>query len=146
MITARGWVGVLDPGPNIKQARKRAGLSVIQLATLLGVTKSAVYQWENGQTSPGTRMLSNIPEVLQVSVNELLPTVASRATPSRLRVDGRRTLSKITGLSEAKGGSPESASGRPHALLPSDADYEAALIYFWKRLDPKDREKLIQFA
>jgi transcriptional regulator with XRE-family HTH domain len=42
-------------GDRMREARRRAGLTQEQLASLVGVTGSAVSQWENGQTMPDLR-------------------------------------------------------------------------------------------
>ena len=41
----------------IKDLRKRAKLSQIELAELCGVHQTAVSQWEKGRTNPDTDML-----------------------------------------------------------------------------------------
>jgi transcriptional regulator with XRE-family HTH domain len=38
----------------IRSARRRAGLSQVELARLLGVRQSSVSQWERGSTKPST--------------------------------------------------------------------------------------------
>jgi transcriptional regulator with XRE-family HTH domain len=56
----------------IKQARLRAHLSQRDLAGRLGITASAVAQWELGQSRPGTGRLAALAEVLGVSMDSLL--------------------------------------------------------------------------
>jgi len=48
------WMGVdlKKIGARMRDARSRAGLTQEQLASMVGVTGSAVSQWENGQTMP----------------------------------------------------------------------------------------------
>lgn len=48
----------------IKSARKKAGLSQVKLASLLGVTDQAVYLWETGRTSPEYDMVEKIADAL----------------------------------------------------------------------------------
>lgn len=52
--------------------RKRAGLTQGQVADALGVTTAAVASWENGRAVPRTQKMTEIAEVLGVSVSELL--------------------------------------------------------------------------
>jgi len=57
---------------NIKLARMKKGLSVKELASVLGVSSSAVSQWENGSKSPRADKLKAISEALGVSTEYLL--------------------------------------------------------------------------
>lgn len=43
-------VGMETMGDRIRQLREARGLTQLQLGTLVGVTKSAVSQWEDGST------------------------------------------------------------------------------------------------
>ena len=54
------------------EMRKRAGISQVDLAKALGVTQSAVSQWEMGVTSPRQAMLLRLADVLGCTVDELL--------------------------------------------------------------------------
>lgn len=47
-------------GQRITRARKEAGLTQQQLATILGVSRPAVAQWEKGKTSPSAENLRNV--------------------------------------------------------------------------------------
>lgn len=53
----------------INEVLKEKGVSVIQLAQKLGVTRSACYQYING--NPTAERLESIAKVLQVKVGEL---------------------------------------------------------------------------
>lgn len=57
---------------NIKLARIKKGLSVKELASVIGVSSSAVSQWENGSKSPRADKLKAISEALEVSTEYLL--------------------------------------------------------------------------
>lgn len=54
------------------KARNNAGLSVAEAARRLGVTASAVCQWESGETFPDGRRLPEIAKVYETTVDELL--------------------------------------------------------------------------
>ena len=56
----------------IRQARKAAGLTQVQLAELLGVTQGAVAQWENGQTHPSFGVLKPLAAVLGLTLEQLI--------------------------------------------------------------------------
>lgn len=58
-------------------ARKKAGLSQVEVAEELGVSSAAVCQWETGKTAPDSRRLPKIAELFSCTIDELL----SPATP-----------------------------------------------------------------
>jgi transcriptional regulator with XRE-family HTH domain len=55
----------------IRTARRRAGLSQVELAELLGVRQSSVSQWERGSTKPSTVHLLTLAARLGCSLVEL---------------------------------------------------------------------------
>lgn len=46
-----------EVGKRLEDARKRAGLSLGQVATLIEVSKGAVHQWEDGLNIPEARIV-----------------------------------------------------------------------------------------
>jgi transcriptional regulator with XRE-family HTH domain len=62
----------LEIGRRIKLARDKKRLSRSELAGLLGVTESAVGQWESGWTMPSMRVFDQLPKVLSVAREWLL--------------------------------------------------------------------------
>lgn len=59
-------------GKNIKQLRKARGLTQKELADKLGVTQSAVGNWEAGIRNPRASDLLNIAEALEVPVGTVV--------------------------------------------------------------------------
>ncbi len=57
---------------NIKELRKKAKLSQIELAELCGVHQTAVSQWEKGRTNPDTDMLIALSEIFHTSIGAIL--------------------------------------------------------------------------
>lgn len=57
---------------NIKKIRKEQKMPQIEFARALGVTSSAVSQWENGLYNPKTSRLQDIADVLGCTVDDLL--------------------------------------------------------------------------
>ncbi len=57
---------------NIKKLRKEHGLTQEQLAEALGVTVGAVYKWESRQSMPEIRLLVEIADFFETSVDALL--------------------------------------------------------------------------
>ena len=58
----------------IKRRRQAAKISQFEMAKLLGVTQSAVSQWENGVVFPNTKLLPKIAKVLGCSIDEIMST------------------------------------------------------------------------
>lgn len=81
---------------NIKYYRKKAGITQKQLAELVGVTSTAVSNWESGQNSINTEILFKVCEVLNVSLNDIYST-----TPSAFLEQQKKTAPE-DGLSESK--------------------------------------------
>lgn len=59
-------------GENIQNLRKSYGLSQVELARKLGVTKQAVSNWENNNILPSIDMLIRIARFFSVSCDYLL--------------------------------------------------------------------------
>ena len=56
----------------IKEARARAGMTVLYVSHVLGVSPQAVYQWESGETKPTVQNLVNMSGLYCCTVDELL--------------------------------------------------------------------------
>ncbi len=61
-----------DIGTRIRSVRLERGLTQDQLANSVGVSRSAVAQWETGRTGQLTGNLSRIARALEVSVEYLM--------------------------------------------------------------------------
>lgn len=57
---------------HIREIRKEKGLTMKKLGELVGVTESAIGQYETGRRKPDYEMLLRISEALDSSVDELL--------------------------------------------------------------------------
>ena len=55
----------------LKAARANVGLSQYEAADRLGVSRSTLYLWEKGVTSPKVAMFKKIEELYGISYNEL---------------------------------------------------------------------------
>ncbi len=69
---------------NIKQLRQQNGLSQVQFAGAMGVTKQCVSNWENDNVVPSIEMLVKIAEYFKVSTDSLL----GRESSAQLSVEG----------------------------------------------------------
>jgi len=59
-------------GKFIAACRKKATLTQLQLAQMLGITDKAISKWERGITMPDTSIMLELCDILGISVNELL--------------------------------------------------------------------------
>ncbi len=59
-------------GPHIQQIRKRRKLTLEQLASLSGVSRSMLSQIERGQTNPTFATLWNLTRALNIDISELV--------------------------------------------------------------------------
>lgn len=80
----------LLPGTKIKELREGKGLTQQKLADTIGVSRTAIYQWETGTYQPEGDNLINLAGALGVSAAYLLeetddPTPAS-ASKQRLKI------------------------------------------------------------
>ena len=57
---------------SFKSARLKAGKTVQDVVRHMGVTDGAVYMWENGYASPGSKRLPRLAEFYGTTVDELL--------------------------------------------------------------------------
>ena len=69
---------------NIKALRLAHGMSQVEFARLVGVTKQCVSNWENDNVLPSIEMLVKIAEYFHVSTDYLL----GRTNAAILQVDG----------------------------------------------------------
>jgi transcriptional regulator with XRE-family HTH domain len=69
----------IDIGTRIQAARRERGLTQDQLAQAVGVSRSAVAQWETGRAGQVTGNLSRIAAVLEVGVEFLMYGTDKRA-------------------------------------------------------------------
>ena len=60
-------------GSKMKRARQRKGLSSLEVANMLGVTRASVTNWEAGICTPPSSRVKKIAKVLGVNPLDLLP-------------------------------------------------------------------------
>jgi SOS-response transcriptional repressor LexA len=92
-----------DIGQRMKMRRKMAGMSQTDLGRLVGVSKVAVSQWENGDTQPNGENLLKMAQALECPPEWILSGIGN---PSEAIVDGAMRLKgMIPVISEVQAGS-----------------------------------------
>jgi transcriptional regulator with XRE-family HTH domain len=74
----------IDLGARLRAERMRAGLSLRELARRLGLTASAVSQFETGKSKPSVGTLFEIVELLGVSLDDMLKSPHVPQAPARI--------------------------------------------------------------
>lgn len=79
-------------GQRFQRLRKSAGLTQEEVATKLNITAQAVSKWENDISAPDISALSELSDILNVSLNELL---GKESEVTLLSPDQRKDISKM---------------------------------------------------
>ena len=83
-----------DMGVRIRDVRRERGWTQDQLASAVGVSRSAVAQWETGRAGQVTTNLTRIAEVLEVGVEYLMYGDDKRA-PAEARLGDELALLRL---------------------------------------------------
>lgn len=62
----------MDLGVRLKEARKAAGLTQVQLAEALGVKQIEISRWENNGRIPSTLTFRRMCEIMNASADSIL--------------------------------------------------------------------------
>lgn len=68
MLTRAKVIGSGTPGAIIHEIRKAKGLTIKQVATLSGVTESAISKYENDKRTPSMEIYSRILDALNADI------------------------------------------------------------------------------
>ncbi len=68
----KSTIDCVKTGENLKKLFFKCGLSVDKVASLLGVTKTAVYNWVSGNKMPSIDHLVELADLLGCSVDEMI--------------------------------------------------------------------------
>ena len=66
---------------NLKNLRKRKGLSQEELAQKLFITRQTVSGWETGRCQPDVKMLKALADALETDIHELFYGIKQRTYP-----------------------------------------------------------------
>lgn len=72
----------MEIGIKISQARRELGITQIELAEKMSVTRQTVSRWESGAAYPDIEKVVNLAEILRVSCDYLLMTASSSKNES----------------------------------------------------------------
>lgn len=59
-------------GENIKQVRKKHGLTQAQFGEIIGKSQSTIYSYENGSVIPSFEVLNTLSQLFNVSIGHLM--------------------------------------------------------------------------
>jgi len=79
-------------GQQVKKHRKRAGLSLDQLARLSGVSKAMLSQVEQNKANPTVAVIHKVAEAMNVSISDLVETAGPKRRFQAIRRDDERYL------------------------------------------------------
>lgn len=78
--------------PGLKPALLKRGLSQVELAEKIGVSKNTVSMWIRGKISPSLETLLLLVEILDVSADEIL------GIPSKAQIPTIKGLCRVTSI------------------------------------------------
>lgn len=82
----------LNIGSRVRKHRKRAGLSLDQLARVSSVSKAMLSQIEQNKANPTVAVISKIARALNVAISELVETASPKRHFQTIRRDDERYL------------------------------------------------------
>lgn len=83
----------VDFGNTIKQLRKKAGLTQLELAERIGTSQAAIAQYEKGLKAPELSKLPSIAKAFSVTVSELFTEEQKRIQVTKIKdIPNRRTI------------------------------------------------------
>jgi transcriptional regulator with XRE-family HTH domain len=85
-------------GERIRRARLEKGWSLDQFAKALGLSKVSVWQWEQGSARPRTSRLTQVAQVLGISLRELLPGESQETDATSVVRDCQMRLGRYFGV------------------------------------------------
>jgi len=85
----------MSVGERIAELRKNIGLSQVQLASMLEVSRQAVSKWENDQTIPDSLKMIHLADVLDTDIEYLTTGRRNYARRPPIVVNSVETVEKI---------------------------------------------------
>lgn len=85
----------MSVGERITELRKQSGLSQVQLASMMNVSRQAVSKWENDQTIPDSLKMIQLADVLDTDIEYLTTGRRNYARRPPVVVNSVETVEKI---------------------------------------------------
>lgn len=108
----------MSVGSRMKERREALGMTQVQLADLLGVTKGAIGNYETGANSPKASILYKVFEVLKCDANYLFQDEMRGSMEDNLNPQEIDIIKKYRALDER---------GKSSVLVTLDFEYENAI-------------------
>ncbi len=125
---------------NIKALRKQNSFTQEQLAEALGVTVGAVYKWESGQSIPEVKLLMELADLFEISVDTLLGYDRQNENIKN-RIERIRQYIIEKDFDEAMLESEKTLKKYPNNF---DVVYTAAMAYMLKFSESKDEKSMLK--
>ena len=103
---------------NIRQLRKKAGFTQIELAEKLGVSIATLRRWEAGETAPNGTRIIELAGLLEVSPDEIVAGVENSAGEQTMSTGNAKLTERSNGMLVFEG------DGTRIELPPTDKGYE----------------------
>lgn len=134
----------------LKTLRKKKGLTQEQLATEMGISKSAISMYETGNRKPDYEALEAFADIFNVDMNTLLDSTVSNSNLSSLTKKDERDIAKT--LAELKetlenqdglmfDGDPMSDEAKESILAAMELGLQAAKLKNKEKYTPKKYKK-----
>lgn len=78
---------MIDIGENIREIRKLKGMTQKELGNKLGISQSAINQFENNKTAPKLQTIEKLAIALEVSMYDILKRGAEYYQPTGVNLD-----------------------------------------------------------
>ncbi|MBQ2615252.1 MAG: helix-turn-helix domain-containing protein [Synergistaceae bacterium] len=103
---------------NIRQLRKKAGFTQIELAEKLGVSIATLRRWEAGETAPNGTRIIELAGLLEVSPDEIVAGAENSAGEQTMSTGNAKLTERSNGMLVFEG------DGTRIELPPTDKGYE----------------------
>lgn len=125
---------------NIKNLRKTHSLTQEQLAEALGVTVGAVYKWEAGLSMPEIKLLMEIADFFEISVDTLLGYEQQNGN-----VENRiQRIRQCIVEKDYEAGTSEAEKALQKYPNNFHVTYSGALLYRMKFIDEKNKDSMLK--
>jgi transcriptional regulator with XRE-family HTH domain len=108
MLSIKIEVVILSIGENIRRIRKSKGITMRELAAVVGISEQGIGNYERGDREPGIDMINKIAAALDAPVHDLIGSTEDKSPIKELGRLAKVELSQIIGSENLKDLSRES--------------------------------------